>query len=170
MLFNPGPFVDIHQAAVCICPAHASCHISIVCQGIIQLVAHHGILVSVRVLHRGQLVIYHVKGFFSIIIIRIDYRKRPVNQGTAAKHCMACAPRLYPALRHLVSIRNLIQLLVNIGHIHIFTDSVSNVNLKIFLNGLLDNEYDLFKSRFPGIKYGKINDDIPIGVHGVNLL
>ena len=44
------------------------------------------------------------------------------------------------------------------------------MNLKIVLNGLLDNEYDLFKSRLPGIKYGKINDDIPIGVHGVNLL
>ena len=150
----------------CICPAYAPCHIPILCQGIVQLVAHHGILVVKSVSYRGQLGHISCERPFSIIIIRIDYRKGPSIKALQQSTAWPGAPRLYPALRHLVSIRNLIQLLVNIGHIHIFTDSVSNVNSKSS-SMAFDNEYD-FSTRF--LASWKINDDIPRSVMGQSVL
>ena len=169
MLLNPCALMDIHQVAILIHRAHAPCHMSIVGQGVVKLVADHGILVSVIILHQCQLVINHVKCLFPIIIICIDDCKRPVNQILTAQHCMGGAPGLHAALRDLKPFRYLIHLLIHICHIHISADTVAYVDLEFRLNGLLDDKDNLLKSSLFCIKNGEINDDVAILIHRVNL-
>ena len=83
---------------------------------------------------------------------------------------MSRPPGLHPSLRDLKALRNLIQLLEYIFHLHVPAHSVPHTLAEILLVFLFDNENDLLKSRPVRVIHGKINDLVALLVHRVDLL
>ena len=83
---------------------------------------------------------------------------------------MTGTPRLFPSLRTGKACGNCLLPLIGILYLHIPGDPVADAGVKFLLQLWLYQEGDLFKARFPGVVQGKINDNVPLLVHGVDLL
>ena len=108
---------------------------------------------------------------FSIVIIRVDHRKRSVDHLAAAENRMTGSPWFDASLRNLKSIRKAVIFLIHILHLHMLFHAVSDMFLKLFLNRFLDNKYDLFESSLDyASKIEKIDDRISFPIDRINLL
>ena len=83
---------------------------------------------------------------------------------------MSRSPWLRTAFRYAVALRQLIELLEHVFHLHVFRHAVSDLLLKLFFDGLLNNEYHLLESGFHRIVNRKVNDLVTVWVYRVNLL
>ena len=87
----------------------------------------------------------------------------------AVKNLIGDSPWFYAAYRHRKSIRNILKFLKNISNFHkslcSFADGLTE-NLFVFS---FNNKDHLFEACADSIINGKINDDMSVGIDGVNL-
>src|SRR5699024_4655867 len=84
--------------------------------------------------------------------------------------CMCCTPGFHTSFRHFESLRDVVQILERVFHIHDLRHSVSDSLFKICLILFLDDKDDLFKSCPLCIKNREIHNDMSFFVHRVDLL
>ena len=116
-----------------------------------------------------QIIIDHLEGFRTIIVVCVNNGKRAIQDIDAAENSMPGSPWFYAAFRHRKSIRNILKFLKNISNFHkslcSFADGLTE-NLFVFS---FNNKDHLFEACADSIINGKINDDMSIGIDGVNL-
>ena len=148
----------------------AARHMPVFRQCVVEMIGNHRILIFVIITAGCQTIIDRLERRFSIVIIRVDHRKRSVDHLAAAENRMTGSPRFDASLRNLKSIRKTVIFLIHILHLHVLFHAVSDMFLKLFLNRFLDNKYDLFESSLDCVEDRKIDDQISFPIDRINLL
>ena len=71
--------MDRHQFSFLVHIADSPGYMSVIRHCIAQMIAYHCVTVFIIILMAGQIVIDQLECFLSVIIIRIDYSKWPVD-------------------------------------------------------------------------------------------
>ena len=107
---------------------------------------------------------------FAIVIIGIDDDKRLFHNAAAAQNCLAGAPGLCAAFGHGKAGRQVTEFLINIFHLDLPGDAVTDHLTEFCFNILADNENHFIKARLLGIIDGIIHDHFAAGAHFCKLL
>ena len=139
--------------------------------GVLQLIAHHGVFIQAVLVRVGrEVVVNHAEGLGAVVVVCIDYGKRPVYHIARRQNGMAGAPGLFAPRRHSIALGQIVQLLVGIAHIHHLGKPVANGLLERGLNFVLDDKHHGLKARAPRIKDGIVNNQLAVAAHRVYLL
>ncbi len=119
----------------------------------------------------GNEIIVHLnKGFFSIIIVGIDNKKRFLDQIAANHDGMSRSPGFFALRRAAKAGRQLVKLLEGIFHLAKSLHATADNLLKISLQILSDDKYNFIKARLQGIVNGIINNNLTVWSNRCQLL
>ena len=107
---------------------------------------------------------------FAIVIIGIDDDKRLFHNAAAAQNCLAGAPGLCAAFRHGEASGQVAEFLINIFHLDLLGNTVTDHLTELSFNILADNENHFIKARLLGIIDRIIHDHFAAGAHFCKLL
>ena len=161
--------MNVHQITVRIGLAHASGHMAVLGEGVLQNISHHGVVILLVILMGGEEIIDHLERVASIIIIRVDHREGRVHTAQTAQYRVAGSPGFHPSLRNLIAFRNIVEILEHIGNFHDLADSVADSLPEIFFIFFFDDKYNLLKSGLFRVIQGKIHNDMSLRIHRIDL-
>ena len=83
---------------------------------------------------------------------------------------MAGAPGLGTPLRHGVALRQLVRSLIDVGDVEISLHPVADGLAESLVQLRLDDEHNIPEACPPGIKQGKVDNDVALIIHRRDLL
>ena len=120
MMLNTCSFTNSDQFPSLVHLTHTTGYISIFCNSVAKLVAHHSVTELIIIFMAIQIIINELECLSSIIIICIDNCKRAIDHVLTAINCVCCSPWFHTSFRHLKTCRNIIDFLICIRHFHVF--------------------------------------------------
>ena len=118
----------------------------------------------------GQEIGQQAEAFPAIIIVGVDDGEGLLHRIAAAEDRVAGAPGFGAPFGHGEALWQSVQLLIDIRHRNLPGNAVANMFLKGFLDFLLDDEHHPAKPGGDGVVNGIIDDQLPAGTDGRNLL
>ena len=118
----------------------------------------------------GQIVVDLLEGFGAVVVVGVDHGEGCVDHITGGQDGMAGAPGLGAAFRHGIALRQVVQVLIGIAHVHNFGQPVADGFLEGVLDLVLDDEHDGLKARAACVVSGIVDDDLAVVTHRVDLL
>ena len=106
----------------------------------------------------------------AVVIVGIDHRKRRVDAVCGAEHRVSGAPGLGAPLRDRKALRQRLQRLEGVAHLHKVAQPAAHALLKGRLHLGLDDKDHRLKAGAPGVVDRVIQNLLPILAHRVNLL
>ena len=105
----------------------------------------------------------------SIVVVRIDHRKRSIHLINGAQYRMCGSPWLHTSFRYLKSLRNIVEILEHIGNVHDLFHPLSYRLFKIRLVFFFDNKYHFLKSGTFRIEDRKVHNNMSLFVNRIDL-
>ena len=158
------------EGAVRVCLADTAGDLAVFRDGVLEQIAHHAVIVHLAILVGGKVIVHHFECLRAVVIVRIDDGKGAVDKRLCGQNRVAGAPGLDTALRDGEALRQLVQLLERVFHVHHLGDTVADGRLKGILDLVLDDKNDRLKACAAGIVERVIHNDLPIAAHRVDLL
>ena len=166
-LVNLRPLGDIGQQAL-FHAADAPGHGAVLGDSVAQAVAHHGVPIFLLVVR--QELVNGGEGGGAVEVVGVDDGKGALHHVLAAGDGVAGTPGLGAALRHGVALGKLVKGLVDEGDVEIPLHPVADGLAEGLLQLRLDDEHNIPEACPPGVKQGKVDDDVALIVHGLDLL
>ena len=158
------------QESLLVHAAYAAGDGAVLRQRVGELVADHEITGDSVVLQAGKGLVGGLVGLGAVVVVGVDDQEGRVDVLGAAQQRVAGAPGLHAALGDGKAVRQHVQLLVGVGHVHVLLDPLAYQALEVLLNLVLDEEDHALKARALCVVYAVIKDGLARGAHGVHLL
>ena len=168
-LKHPLAFGHRGQQALGVHRTHTPGHGAVLRERIAQPVAHHG--VAARTVSGAEICAHGGKGCRAVEIIRVQHGEGRVLQlRRGGQHRMGRSPGLDSALGRREALRQLPQVLIDIGHRDMGRHTAAHLLLEGFAHLFLDDEYHPAESGRNGIVDREIHQKMPLGIHWRHLL
>ena len=151
--------------------ADAARHAAVIRHGFAQLVAHHVVVIGVRILGVAEGVVNHPIGGGAVIVVGIDDREGGVADGLpGAQHRVAGAPGLGASLRDGVAGGDIVQLLIGVTDLHgAFFQPLADGFHEVLADGFLDDDNSGIETGFVGVIKGIVQNRFALTSHRVDL-
>ncbi len=162
-------FRDALERVIGILHTHAARNVPVLCDGIFQQISHHRVAVNGIILMRGEIAVNFRERLGAVVVVGVDDGERRINDMARRQHRVGGSPRLCAALRDGIALRQIVQLLEYVTHLHHLGDTVPDRLPERLLNLVLDDEYHRLEARAPGVVQGIVDDDLSVVPHRIDL-
>ncbi len=150
--------------------ADAPGHGAVLGHGVLQQVAHHGVLVDIAVGVDAEVVVDLLEGLGAVVIVGVDDGEGAVHHAPGRQGRLGGAPGLGPIRRGGVALRQVVPQLVDVLHVHALLQAAAHPLLEVRLDLRLDDEHHRLKPRPAGIVDRVVQDHLIVVPHRVQLL
>ena len=159
------------EQTVFVCGAYAAGDRAIFGERVLDLISDHAVTEFVVILCGRQVIIHFAKCICAVEVIRVDNGDRTAgSQLLCTPHCMRGAERLLTALRCGQTVRQIVERLISVVHLHeaarLFADGV----LERLVQLGTDDEYHAVKACTVCIVDGIIEQNLSVRTDRVDLL
>ena len=140
-------------------------------QRVADEVAGHAVIVGLSVPGPAQAVVHQAVRGFSVVVVRVDHREGAVHDVLAAEDRVRGAPGLFaPFGDPEAGGEQAFKLLEDVMRLHPFLHLAADDLPEILFQIFVDDEDDLFEARLHRVVQGIVDDDLPVGPDGIDLL
>ena len=166
-----GAFRDLDEVVVRVLLADAAGDMAVLGDGVAQQIADHGEFIAALAVRMAlKVLIYLAEALRAIVIVRVHDGEGAIHDLARGKHRVAGAPGLHTAVRDLIALRQVVQLLVGVLDVYELRESVANGLVKGLFDLVLDDEHNGVEAGALGVIDGVVDDELAVIAHRVYLL
>ncbi len=170
-LFNLGTFSNICQETILGGLANATGNSAVFGNGVLQQIAHHDVLIALRIIRIGlQIIVDCLEGIHTIIVICIDNGEGSINNFACCQCGVCSTPGLGSSFRNSVTLRQVSADLMDILNIHLSSYIRADDFFECFFQLGFNDKHSSTETSSVSIKQGVVDNDVAIFVHWVDLL